>query len=117
MLAAPRRLRGAIAMLMTSTPALTPPGGTLTTTLIYRGGYAELTVSDTGPSIPEVDLPELCEQFFAIPGQRSRPGRGLAVLTEVVAACGGDTTMDLRPGRTRFLVRPPASVTPRRPCR
>ena len=62
-----------------------------------QGNYVKITVTDTGPGIPEKDLPRLFEPYFTT---KSR-GRGLGLPTAwtVVKNHGGEITVSSAPGR------------------
>lgn len=74
---------------------------------IERGGYAELTVVDTGPGITDEDFPGCSSASSAAPGPApgigDRPGGG----PELVTAHGEDISVDTRPRHTHCLVRLP----------
>ncbi|MCA9420267.1 MAG: ATP-binding protein, partial [Nitrospira sp.] len=57
------------------------------------GGGLQFTVSDTGPGIPEADLPHIFERFYQGKTQEGRvyvgSGIGLALAKRVVEAHGG----------------------------
>ena len=58
----------------------------------------EITVADTGIGIPQKDLPRLTERFYRVDRARSRElggtGLGLAIVKHIVAAHGGELTID-----------------------
>ncbi len=86
--------------LLTNAIKYTPPGGQVTITTRARPGTAVLTVADTGPGIPEADLPHVFERFWRGTGAKGRSGTGigLAVVAELAAAHGGSVTAASPPG-------------------
>jgi signal transduction histidine kinase len=71
----------------------TPPGTRITISAVEKGEQVVITVSDTGPGIPETQVPHLFDRFYR--GQTARPdarrgtGLGLAVVKGLVEAHGG----------------------------
>ncbi|MHB1170936.1 MAG: sensor histidine kinase [Lacisediminihabitans sp.] len=72
-----------------------------------------VTVSDSGPGIPDELQPLLFERFVRGDSSRSRAagstGLGLAIVSAVVEGHGGRVTVDSSPGRTSFRVELPAA--------
>ena len=54
----------------------TPAGGTVTLSLTCIEGWARLTVADTGPGIPQEDLPRIFERFYRSDPSRTRSKHG-----------------------------------------
>jgi signal transduction histidine kinase len=86
--------------------------GEIEVRLRESGGFAELSVRDTGVGIPANEIPRLFERFHRIEGQRSRThegsGIGLALVLELVKLHGG--TMEVESAvdcGTTFKVRLP----------
>ena len=81
-----------------------------------RGDVVEVVVSDTGPGIPEADLPHLFDRFYQA-RQSVAPstgdggkGLGLAIVKRIAELHGGTVRVDNRPaGGTQVLLRLPAS--------
>ena len=68
-----------------------------------------LRVEDTGPGVPEEDMPRIFERFFRIDRARSRQtggtGLGLAIVRRSVDLCGAEITCENRDsGGMRFVV-------------
>ncbi|MGW5440703.1 MULTISPECIES: ATP-binding protein [Nocardia] len=108
------RLRQIITNQLTNALKFVPPDGTVTVTVERLSGWAELRVSDTGPGIPDSDLPHIFDRFF-----RSRTARadgsgiGLSVAKELATAHGGTITATSAPGRgTTFTTRLPGVAVP-----
>ena len=97
----------------------TPAGGRVQLTALRTGsnraaGQVTISVSDTGPGIPEKDLPRLTERFYRVDKARSRDlggtGLGLAIVKHITQAHRGDLRFEstLNQGTT-VHVRLPAS--------
>ena len=63
-----------------------------------------LSVADSGPGIPEADLPRVFERFYRVDKARSRntrdpggTGLGLAIVKHLVGLHGGRVAVDNRP--------------------
>jgi heavy metal sensor kinase len=93
----------------------TPPGGEVKVEVVREEERVKITVRDTGPGIPEKDMPRIFDRFFRGQGHGREKGFGLGLSIakaiaeahggriEVSTADGGGTCFDM------FLpIRPPA---------
>jgi signal transduction histidine kinase len=66
----------------------TPEGGSVQVILDHAGSDVRLRVEDTGPGIPEDDLPHVFERFYRVEKSRDRDrggaGLGLAIASTIV---------------------------------
>ncbi|MGF7149349.1 hypothetical protein FHS96_002991 [Sphingomonas zeicaulis] len=83
----------------------TPPGTRIALDLRRDGGFAELTVSDDGPGVPDAQLPELTRRFTR--GDRSRAGGGFGLGLNLVnaIAIAHDGTLRLSNGATGLIAK------------
>ncbi len=107
------RLEQLVANLLANAGIHTPPGTTVTASVIDHGPAAmELKVADNGPGIPASIMPNLFGRFVRADKARSREmgssGLGLAIVASIVEAHGGTVTVESVPGRTVFTVLLPA---------
>jgi two-component system, OmpR family, sensor kinase len=113
------RLHQVLANLLGNARIHTPPGSTVTAALRRAGGGFELDVTDDGPGIPAVLLPDLFDRFSR--GDQARgsahgsTGLGLAIAAGIAAAHGGTLTVTSRPGRTTFRLYLPENPPPGTP--
>ncbi len=87
----------------------TPPGGTITVGGAERRGHVLLSVADSGPGIPESELPNIFDRFYKVDkaraGGRGGAGLGLAIAKRLVEAQGGIIMVESKPGEgARFVV-------------
>ena len=79
-----------------------PPGGKVTIAAFVEDGAAVVAVSDTGPGVPEEELPRLFERFYRGSSARATDtpgvGLGLAICRLVVESQGGSITLEPAPG-------------------
>jgi len=95
----------------------TPVGGRVGLAVRALNGSVEGIVSDTGPGIPEEELPRVFERFYRLEKSRTRgednrrgSGLGLAIVNELVAAHGGCISVSSRVGQgTTFVVALPTA--------
>jgi heavy metal sensor kinase len=116
----PERLHQVLANLIDNAVKFTPPGGDVRITPWRRDGEAGVTVTDTGPGIPEEARPHLFDRFFRVDAARARThggsGLGLAICREIALAHGGRLWVDSEPGRgSAFSLALPAGPPSRVP--
>ena len=79
-----------------------PPGGKVTIEAFVEDAAAVVAVSDTGPGVPEEELPRLFERFYRGTSARATDtpgvGLGLAICRLVVEAQGGSIALVPAPG-------------------
>lgn len=89
----------AVANLLDNAIKFTPEGGLVGVCVTLAGAWAEVSVTDTGPGMPEAIRARATERFFRGDPCRSAPGFGLGLaLVEAVAQLHGGR-LDLCPGR------------------
>jgi signal transduction histidine kinase len=85
-------------------------------TIVARpvGGRYELSVSDTGPGIPQAQIARIFEPFYRVPGTTvPGTGIGLATVRRIVEAHGGGVTVESAADRgTTFRLDLPLSRDP-----
>jgi two-component system sensor histidine kinase BaeS len=92
----------------------TPRGGEVVVELVDRGAEAVIEVRDSGPGIPEADLPLVFDRFFrgtnVGEARASGSGLGLAIARSIVEMHGGTIAVSSGLGRgSTFTVRLPRS--------
>lgn len=117
----PDRISQVLGNLLDNALRHTPPDGEVRIGLraSARRDAVEMTVSDTGPGIPEEHLPNVFERFYRADRSRARAnggsGIGLAVVERLVEAHGGRVGVESPPGRgTTFEVVLPTTGAARR---
>jgi two-component system NtrC family sensor kinase len=95
-------------LLTNAIDALQPDGGRVEVSIRLAGAELELSVSDTGPGIPDRVLPRIFEPFFTTKPVGKGTGLGLAVCAGIVSGLGGSIGVETAPGRgATFRVRLP----------
>ncbi|MGH9870370.1 MAG: ATP-binding protein [Candidatus Polarisedimenticolia bacterium] len=110
----PDRLREVVYNLLANAFKFTQPGGTVRFEAESDGDWVKVTVSDTGPGIPQEDLPYIFEKYYR--GADTDAGRvnegaglGLAISRGIVEKHGGRIWVEnRRDGGSRFVFRIPA---------
>jgi len=113
----PMRVHQILSNLLSNALKFTPSGGTVAAALFVDHGEVVFRVADTGPGIAADELPHIFDRFFRGRDARARgSGIGLTVARELARAHGGEIEVTSEPGRgTTFIVRFPASPSPRAP--
>jgi signal transduction histidine kinase len=87
--------------------AWTPDGGTIGIGMTAENGAVHVTVTDTGPGIPEEDQDLVFRPFVSGDGSHGT-GLGLAIARELAFALGGELSLESEPGKgSRFELRLP----------
>jgi two-component system OmpR family sensor kinase len=113
------RLHQVLANLMSNAAKHTPEGTTVTVAIATAEDppTVRVSVTDTGPGIPDDLQPALFERFVRGDSARSNGGAstglGLAIVQAVTIAHGGTASVTSRPGHTSFVITLPrlASVS------
>jgi two-component system, OmpR family, sensor kinase len=104
------RLHQVLANLMSNAAKHTPEGTTVTVTLTTSEDppMVRVSVTDSGPGIPEELQPALFERFVRGDSARSNAGTstglGLAIVQAAPTAHGGSVSVTSRPGHTSFVI-------------
>jgi signal transduction histidine kinase len=90
-----RLISQALANLVDNAIKYTPPGGRITMGAQDRSGFVALSVSDTGPGIPESERGRVLERFVRLEESRNSPGTGLGLSLVAAVARMHDAKLDL----------------------
>ena len=82
------QMEGALLNLVLNAIDATPSGGTVKLNASLAGNALRIDVEDSGPAIPEADLPQIFEPFFTT--KPAGTGLGLAIARSAAIAHGGD---------------------------
>lgn len=82
------QIEGALLNLVLNAIDATPTGGSVKLNASLTGNVLSIEVEDSGPAIPESDLPQIFEPFFTT--KPSGTGLGLAIARRAAIAHGGD---------------------------
>lgn len=111
-LADAQALRTALANVIENAVQVTPAQGRVTVQVQQRADGIALEIQDTGPGIPEAELPRMFEQFRQVGGVDDRKtgglGLGLFLAKTIVEGHRGTIQLDSRVGQgTRVTIRLP----------
>jgi signal transduction histidine kinase len=117
------RLEQALQNLVANAIRHTPSGGAVTVAAIAAGSEVILRVDDTGPGIPEDQLPRVFDRFYKVDESRtgteqpSGSGLGLSIVQAIVVRHGGRVTAsNISGGGARFEITLPLSPAERPPA-
>lgn len=98
----PSRVEQALVNLLDNALRHTPAGGSVAVNLAAKGEGVEVAVQDTGPGIPQEDLPFIWDRLYRVDKSRSRErggaGLGLAIVKHIADLHGGRVTAESRVG-------------------
>jgi two-component system phosphate regulon sensor histidine kinase PhoR len=111
----PAKLHDALRNLLENATNYAPESGRIVMTAERRGGGVLLSVADSGPGIPDADLPRIFERFYRVDKARARgtrdpggTGLGLSIVRHLVELHGGTVSATNRPeGGAIFTVKLP----------
>jgi signal transduction histidine kinase len=95
-------LAQAVANLLDNAVKYTPPDGAVMLRVRRRAsGEVEVSVTDTGPGVPEAERERVVERFVRLENSRNAPGAGLglSMVAAVARVHGGRLELDEGPGR------------------
>ena len=97
------RLHQVVANLLDNALKFTPAGGNVHVTAgpaPEDAGCTLISVSDTGPGVPDADRERVVQRFVRLDNSRTEPGSGLglSLVTAVAEAHGGRVQLDEGPG-------------------
>jgi two-component system phosphate regulon sensor histidine kinase PhoR len=108
----PTKLHDVLRNLITNASTYGPEGGTIDVRAVRQAGALTITVSDSGPGVPDEDLTRIFERFYRVDKSRSRDpggtGLGLAIVRHLIELHGGHVRAENRPeGGASFVIEIP----------
>ena len=105
----PDRLKQLFINLVDNAIKYTPNGGEVKLALERDPEWVRVAIADTGPGIPEQDLPKIFDRFYRVDKARAREnggtGLGLSIVKWIVDAHGGKIAVKSKLGKgTTFTV-------------
>ncbi|BBZ69170.1 two-component sensor histidine kinase [Mycobacterium paraseoulense] len=114
----PIRLAQILSNLLDNARRHTPPGGAITVDVHLRDDAAGVTVTDTGPGIPEDQRERVFERLVRLDAGRARDhggaGLGLPIARALARAHGGELVCLPHDGGAEFLLTLPVSAAAQR---
>lgn len=93
--ASPDALRALTTNLIDNAIKYTPAGGRIDVAVWPDAGDAVLSVSDSGPGIPQAERARVFDRFYRVPGSAGEgSGLGLAIVQRVAARLGGTVMLE-----------------------
>ncbi len=96
----------------------TPAGGSIAVDLSSARGVAEVTVTDTGPGVPDDERDRIFERLVRLDAGRARDhggaGLGLPIARALARAHGGELACLPHDGGAQFRLSLPVDAQPRR---
>jgi two-component system phosphate regulon sensor histidine kinase PhoR len=109
----PGKLHDVLRNLVENAVHYSPEAATIQLEAVQADGGVRISVSDSGPGIPQDDLSRVFERFYRVDKSRSRPGGtglGLAIVKHLVELHGGEAAAENRPeGGARFVITLPGA--------
>ncbi len=110
----PTRLTQILSNLLDNARRYTPRGGSITIDLRTVGSMAEVTVTDTGPGVPDEERDRIFERLVRLDAGRAQDhggaGLGLPIARALARAHGGELTCLPHQGGAQFRFRLPLAV-------
>jgi len=106
------KLRRAFSNLLDNAIKYNEDGGQIAIRAERAAAETVVTIENTGPGVPEEDLPKVFDQFYRVEKSRSLDyggsGLGLTIVKRIVELHKGKVDIESKPGaRTRVIVRLP----------
>ena len=105
-------LQRAVGNLLLNAIQHTPAHGRVALSVREHKGAAVITISNTGPAIPEAALRTIFERFIRVDQSGEGSGLGLAIARSIVVAHGGSIAASSSGQLTEFAVSLPLAVPP-----
>lgn len=104
------RMEQVLLNLLNNAIFFSPQGGEIIISAIKKGKYAEVSIEDQGPGIPEEELPYIFERFYRVEKSRAKKhgglGLGLSIAKQIIELHGGEIGVESKPGQgSRFYFR------------
>lgn len=96
----PMRVAQVLDNLLSNALKFTPAGGTVTLAAEAEDGHVRISVTDTGPGIPEEHRERIFGRLYQVdPSDRRGVGLGLSICQAIVGAHGGTIHVESEPGQ------------------